>query len=101
MPNSHPAKNIFRADRLPWITANSNAGITNASGQTENGAKASGSKAPRARARHMRSITKLRLAVFSGTPAVIDDLVEVHLPTIRVQHIESQIIDGDRFTALG
>ena len=73
---------MLRTDGLLWITDNNNAGIINASGQIENGAKASGNNAPRTRARHIRSITKLRLVVFSGTPAVIDDLVEVHLPTI-------------------
>ncbi len=84
MPKIHPAKNILRAEGLLWITDNNNAGIRNASGQIENGAKASGSNAPRTRARHIRSITKLRLVVFSGTPAVIDDLVEVHLSAIGV-----------------
>ena len=83
MPKIQPVKKMLRADGLLWITDSNTAGIKKASGQIENGAKASGSKAPRTRARHIRSITKLRLDVFSGTPAVIDDLVEVHLPAVR------------------
>ena len=72
-----------------------------ASGHKKKGAKASGSAEPSSRAAHSCIKRLLRLVLFSGTSAAIDDLVEVDLPTIGAEHLESQIVNRNRFTALG
>ena len=100
MPNGQATKNILRIDMLLCKTANMRAGIRIASGQIEKGAKASGSNEPSTRATQVRITRFLRLILFSGAAAVIDDLEQVNLTAISVKHLEGQVIESDRFTAL-